>query len=70
MSLLPNRIRGVMFVVNSVLEGDEATEVNESILRDFGCTVVESFASMRTHSDGRWPEDYGCSVGYVLETLQ
>lgn len=68
--ILPDRIRGVIFAVNSVLEGGEAAEVNEATLRDYGCHIVESFSSMRTHSDGCWPEDCECSVGYVLETLQ
>lgn len=69
MTLLPDRICGVMWAINSVLDGAEAAEVNEAALKGFGCSLVESFATMSIHSDQPWPEDCGCTVGYVLEEL-
>ena len=65
-----DRIRSVMWATNTVLDGPDAVEVNETALKNFGCHIVESFESMRTHCDGWWPDDMACSVGYVLETLQ
>jgi len=36
-----------MWATNSALDGPDAIEVNETALKDWGCTLVESFDMRR-----------------------